>query len=237
MIVAGGALLAAVCGFLASLSPFGGWFSAATMAAYAAGGVMVVKRVGAFHPFARFGAGNLLTLLRFMLTCLIAGLAVQIAVAHAPLMPVVAWSFFAMILVATLLDGVDGLLARYQGLASSFGARFDMETDALLILLLSVVTFTLGKAGALVLLGGAMRYIFVAAGYIWPALAQPLPPSQRRKIICVVQSGALTLQLAPIITPPLSEALAFAALLLLYSFAVDAVWSLRAAHTSALHSA
>lgn len=228
LIVAGAAVLVGGCWLLASLGPFDAWFIGAALTVYAAGGAIVVARVAAYHPHARVGAGNVLTLMRFVLTCLFAGLAAETAFAEAPLATDAAWSFFAVILVATLLDGIDGPVARRQGLTSAFGARFDMETDALLILLLSIVAFTLGKAGAWVLLGGLMRYIFVAAGYIWPALAQPLPPSQRRKVICVVQSGALTLQLAPVITPPLSDVIALAALLaLIYSFAIDVVWSLR----------
>ena len=36
---------------------------------------------------------------------------------------------------------------------------------------------------------GLMRYAFVAAGWRWPALARPLPPSLRRKAVCVLQVG------------------------------------------------
>ena len=36
-----------------------------------------------------------------------------------------------------ILDGVDGRVARARGEVSAFGARFDMETDALLLLCLS----------------------------------------------------------------------------------------------------
>ena len=41
----------------------------------------------------------------------------------------------------TALDGVDGWLARRSGIASAFGARFDMEIDALLILVLAVLAW------------------------------------------------------------------------------------------------
>ena len=39
---------------------------------------------------------------------------------------------------ALALDGVDGQVARRTGTASELGARFDMEVDAFLILVLSV---------------------------------------------------------------------------------------------------
>ena len=45
--------------------------------------------------------------------------------------------------------------------ASSFGARFDMETDALLILVLAALVWQHGKAGPWILAAGLMRYAFV----------------------------------------------------------------------------
>ena len=62
-----------------------------------------------------------------------------------------------------------------------------METDALLVMALSVLAWQYGKAGAWVLLCGLLRYLFVAGGWLWPWLRRPLPPSIRRQTICVVQ--------------------------------------------------
>ncbi len=89
--------------------------------------------------------------------------------------------------VAAALDGVDGWIARRTRTASAFGARFDMETDALLILVLSALVWRSGKAGAWVLASGLMRYAFVAAATIWPWMQEPLEPSRRRQAVCVVQ--------------------------------------------------
>ena len=72
---------------------------------------------------------------------------------------------------------------------------------------------------------GLVRYAFVVAGWRWPALARPLPPSIRRKAVCVLQMLVLGLMLAPPVGRPLSSALAgiaFAALV--WSFAVDLRW-------------
>ena len=76
----------------------------------------------------------------------------------------IAWLAVATVVVVAALDGVDGWLARRDAQASSFGARFDMETDAAFILILSVLVWQHGKAGAWVLGCGLMRYVFVAAG-------------------------------------------------------------------------
>ena len=87
-----------------------------------------------------------------------------------------------------------------------------MEVDAFLILLLSLAALLLGKAGWWVLLIGMMRYGFVLGQTLLPFLNAPLPPSFRRKLICVVQVGALCIILLPVIAPPASTAIAATAL-------------------------
>ena len=69
--------------------------------------------------------------------------------------------------IAIALDGVDGWLARRTGMVSAFGARFDMEVDALLIQVLAILAWQHGKAGAWILASGLLRYLFVAAGWVW----------------------------------------------------------------------
>ena len=53
------------------------------------------------------------------------------------------------------------------------------------------------------LLSGLLRYAFVAAGWLWPWLRAPLPPSRRRQTICVVQIVGLTGVAA--VSPPISR--------------------------------
>ena len=171
------------------------------------------------HPFERFGAANQITTGRAILVVLVAAL---VGEAQAP---AVAGAAVAASVAATLLDGVDGWLARRHGIASRFGARFDMEIDALLILALSVLAWRHDKAGAWVVLSGLLRYAFVVAGVAAPWLRAPLRPSRRRQTICVIQIAALTLVMVPGIEPPLSTALATLALVMLtYSFLIDTVW-------------
>jgi phosphatidylglycerophosphate synthase len=127
--------------------------------------------------------------------------------------------------IAALLDGVDGWVARRTRTASAFGARFDMETDALLILVLAALVWMYGKAGAWVVAAGLMRYGFVGAGSVWPWLQRPLEPSRRRQTVCVVQIAALLASLWPGIVPPLSATIAAAGLAVLgWSFLVDILW-------------
>ena len=223
-VAAGGAVaLTALAMLMGNFSP--AFFSAA-LGPYLLGVYAIVSRIGAFHPHARFGPANALTLIRLMLACLLAGFAAHLSLGEGTSQP---WLLFVLAAVAMVLDGLDGMAARASGLASTFGARFDMETDAFLILVLCVLALALGKAGPWVLAGGVMRYAYVAAGMVWPVLTGPLPPAWRRKVVAVIQGGVLTALLMPIITPPLSGGAATVALLLLtYSFSTDIVLLIRA---------
>ncbi len=174
-------------------------------------------------PLQRFGAANRVTLARAGIAALAAGL-----IGPFEPTPALSWSIAALAGLALLLDGADGWLARHHGSTSRFGARFDMEVDAFLILVLAVLVYHSAKAGGWVLLSGGMRYGFVALGQVLPWLKQPLPPRKRRQTICVIQSVALVLCLTPILVPPWTNLLAAGALgLLATSFASDAVWLAR----------
>lgn len=138
------------------------------------------------------------------------------------------WTLAGLATAGAVLDAVDGPLARRTGTTSRFGARFDMETDAFLIVTLSVLVWRLDKAGAWVLLSGAMRYVFVAASWRWPWLAADLPPSLRRKAVCVVQIVSLIAAVAPIVPAGPAAVIAGGGLALLtWSFAVDVAWLAR----------
>jgi len=203
---------------------FGWGFALIPCLLYAVAVLLALGRVESLHRHARFGLANGITLVRLAGTSLYAGLAAELA-RDLPVTSTMLWGFAVFAALLLGLDGADGYLARRQGLASDFGARFDQEVDTLLLLLLSVLAFLLGKAGAWVLLIGTMRYLFVAAGRLWPPLRAPLPPSLRRSAICAVQGAVLLMLLTPTLAPPVSAWLAGGALLLLaWSFGVDVVW-------------
>ncbi|MGP4091862.1 CDP-alcohol phosphatidyltransferase family protein [Streptomyces sp. KR55] len=131
--------------------------------------------------------------------------------------------FVGLTAVALILDGVDGKVARRTGTSSALGARFDMEVDAFLILVLSVyVSMSLGPW---VLLIGGMRYVFVAAARVLPWLNAPLPPSTARKTVAALQ-GVLLLLAAADLLPLLANAgvVAVALTLLVWSFGRDVLW-------------
>ena len=165
---------------------------------------------------ADFGVANQVTLLRAVLVALLCGfVAVPVSGFWVSLITLLA-------AVAAVLDAADGWLARRRALASEYGARFDMETDALFVLVLSLLVLQQHKAGVWVLICGLLRYGFVLIGWLWPALQRPLPFSLRRKRIAALQMVLLVAAYSPLFPVPLSTALAAVAVLtLVASFAID----------------
>ncbi len=181
--------------------------------------LLAVRYLPHHHPFPLFGPANRITTLRAALVSLVGGFV------GAPETAIVATTAAGLALVVTALDGLDGWFARRTAMESVFGARFDMEVDALLILILSLLAWTHGKAPIWVVWSGLLRYIFVAAGWLADWMRRPLPPSRRRQSVCVLQVAALIAVVLPQIRPPLSVRLAAAALgLLVCSFAIDTWW-------------
>jgi phosphatidylglycerophosphate synthase len=100
-----------------------------------------------------------------------------------------------------------------------------METDALLILVLTVLAWQFGKVGIWVLASGLMRYVFVAASLLFAWLRRPLPASRRRKTAAVAQTIALLVAVAPFVPPHISGPVCAVALAILaWSFFLDIAW-------------
>jgi hypothetical protein len=153
------------------------------------------------HPFRRFGPANRITTFRALLVSLVAGVVGESGRSDAA--EAVALAAGVAALVATVLDGADGQAARRSGMESPFGARFDMEVDALLILVLAVLVAQFQK----------------------PWMGRPLLPSTRRQAVCVIQLCGLMLALAPFVPSPLSAQIAALSLAALaWSFWVDVHW-------------
>ena len=182
----------------------------------------------AHYPHTRLGSANAVTLLRAALVCaLVAPLAAEVF-APAPIPSQARWLITAIATLALVLDGLDGWLARRSGLSSSFGARFDMEVDAALGLILALSVAIAGTVGVWVLALGAMRYAYVLAGFALPWLNAPLPERFRRKLICVVQIGTLIVLTVPGLGAlPATLLAASATLALGGSFAADIIWLAR----------
>jgi phosphatidylglycerophosphate synthase len=171
-------------------------------------------RVGA----SGLGPGDRVTLSRATLACAVAGLVADSFLREASVAAVV-----ALAAVALTLDAVDGPVARRSATTSTFGARFDGEADAFLLLVLSV--YVARSAGAWALAIGAARYVFWAAGRVRPWMAEHLPFRYWRKVVTAVQGVVLVTAAADVVAPgPRDAALVLALALLAESFGRDVVW-------------
>ncbi|MFC8343569.1 CDP-alcohol phosphatidyltransferase family protein [Streptomyces sp. NPDC057280] len=175
-----------------------------------------------------FGPANRVTLGR---SILVGGVTALVADSFQSSPPVTL--FVGLTAVALILDGVDGKVARRTGTSTPLGARFDMEVDAFLILVLSVyVSMSLGPW---VLLIGGMRYAFVAAARVWPWLNAPLPPSMARKTVAALQGVFLLLAASGLLPYALEFAVVATALgTLVWSFGRDVLWLLRTSQIETL---
>lgn len=125
--------------------------------------------------------------------------------------------------VALVLDYVDGQVARRSGTASELGARFDMEVDAFLLLVLSVHVATL--LGPWVLAMGLLRYTFVAASWVVPWLRGSLPVRSSAKVVAAASGIVLVVAAAQVLPAPVAASLVAAcAAALGWSFAGSVVW-------------
>ena len=170
-----------------------------------------------------FGPANGVTLVRATLVGCVTAIVAQAVLEHErdTVLIVIA-------AVALVLDAVDGKVARRTGTASRLGARFDMEVDAFLILVLSV--FVARSFGLWVLAIGVMRYAFVAAGWVLPWLRGPLAPTFIGKAVAVLQGVVLVVAAADVLPHPVAPvAVATALVFLTWSFgrSVGRLWRAR----------
>lgn len=198
-----------------SVLPVGEWYPWKALLVFV--GLMGIARWFIHdHPFPRLGAANRITIGRALIGALVSALIGE------PTTPLLAVVIVVLGVTSAVLDGVDGGMARRTGMASAFGARFDVETDAFLIMASSILVWQHGKAGVWVLICGLMRYGFVASGYVLPWMAGPLTPTQRGRTVAVGQVVGLGLALLPPVTRPASSIIAaVTALALTWSFALD----------------
>ncbi|MCC5972896.1 MAG: CDP-alcohol phosphatidyltransferase family protein [Rubellimicrobium sp.] len=198
---------------------------ALSLGTFALTALIALRGLMLWYPHARLGLCNLVTLWRAAMVGALAAVLVAPEALAGPL----AWAIVTLAAVTLALDGLDGWLARSSGLTSAFGARFDMEVDALFALILALAVWMTAKVGPWVLLLGTMRYVYVMACRIWPWLDRPVPVATlRRKTACVIQIATLVALLATIVQPPVAGILAGGALAILtWSFAMDILWLAR----------
>lgn len=165
----------------------------------------------------RLGWANVVTATRSVVVAAITGL-----VAASFVEPIPVPLLIGLAVPALALDAVDGWVARRTGTATELGARFDMEVDAFLLLVLSAYVAQL--LGPWVLAIGLMRYAFVAAGWMLPPLRLQLPARYWRKVVTAVQGIALTVAASGLVPEVAAVLVGVALALLVESFGRDVLW-------------
>jgi phosphatidylglycerophosphate synthase len=185
----------------------------------------VTTNVALARGVARHGADGIgpagrVTFARATLACGVAAL-----IAHSFWQPVSVTALLALAFIALILDAVDGWVARRTGTVSALGARFDMEVDAFLILVLSA--YVAHSTGPWVLAIGAARYAFGAAGWLVPWLREPVPPRYWAKVVAATQGIVLTFAAADVVPRSLAKVALVASLALLAESFGHQIWWLQ----------
>jgi phosphatidylglycerophosphate synthase/uncharacterized membrane protein YbhN (UPF0104 family) len=148
--------------------------------------ILVARGQGQWTPDGRFGVPNLITTARLIMT-----MGLLFASGRHP-----GWQLTVAAGVILLLDVVDGWLARRMDQSSAFGASYDVEADALLVMTIAMLLFNRGTAGPWVLTAGFLRYLYVLAPAIIPTPVGQAPRSRHGRIVYVTMLTCFMLALA-----------------------------------------
>ena len=123
--------------------------------------------------------------------------------------------------MALPLDAVDGWVARRTGTASALGARFDMEVDAVLMLVLSVLRGRVARA-----VGARGRPACAtpssAPGWLLPWLRRRCRRGAPRKVVAAAQGVVLAVAVAGVLPVAVAgPAVGLALAALVWSFGRD----------------
>lgn len=94
----------------------------------------------------------------------------------------VAWLPGVLFAIASLLDRLDGWIARTTETVSAFGGRLDTEADGLLVLVGSILVVADGYAPRWFLAVGAARYLFVAGCWLRSSRGLPVGEDDARAL-------------------------------------------------------
>lgn len=199
------------------------WLVGTTLAV---GLVLLADRAYHVRRGRTFAPADHVTMTRATLACASAALVADAVVPPAGRTAPAPSAVVLLVLLATsglALDWVDGRVARATGTASALGARFDMEVDAFLVLVLSVnATRTLGTW---VLAIGLARYALLLAERALPFLRRPVPVRGWAKVVAATQGVVLTVVAADLLARrPATVAVVLALGLLAESFAHQVRW-------------
>jgi CDP-diacylglycerol--glycerol-3-phosphate 3-phosphatidyltransferase len=164
--------------------------------------------------FPTLGAANWITLLRGSAVVALAGLLPLVLrpdtgqLAHDRL----AWASGGIYLTISLLDLLDGYLARMQGRQTELGKHLDIATDAAGLLAASLVAVALGRLPVIYLLVGLAYYPFILGIWLRQKRGLSVAFLQSRpyaRIIAGCQMGLVAMALLPIFSTTFAHLAAY----------------------------
>ena len=189
-----------------------GWL---TGLAFGAGTWILLSRALRQPDVHQWGPADSITFARLILTGGVAALVADSVGGggHRPIL-------IALAAASLILDAGDGQVARRTGTSSRFGARFDMEADQVLAVVLSVyIGTTLGWWAAAI---GLFRYAYVLASWVWPWLSGPLLPRMSRKVVAASQGAVLVVASTGLLPTSIAQiCVAISIATLIWSFGKD----------------
>jgi phosphatidylglycerophosphate synthase len=186
--------------------------------------LLVMHHRGRWTPSGIFGPANTVTTIRL---AMIAGLCTMgFLEGLGPASALLVLAIFA-------LDGLDGWLAKRTRQAGVFGAAFDMECDALLVLVATLLLYLRGRLGVYILVPGFLRYVYALGVAYLPGGGVEPPPTRFGRYAFSVFTVSMMVSLWPI-EPIYAPLAVLATLIIVGSFARGLWWSLR--HSGAVVS-
>ena len=193
-----------------------GIVQAAIITAY----VLILLRIGMplnYHPrkkvlHSNLGYGTWITITRAMLIAILAGYLFQ-PWPQSRLFPGrLSWTPGTLYLAASLLDYLDGRVARAGKHETRLGAFLDINIDALGLLITPLLAVWYGQLPMAYLSVGAAYYLFIIGIRLRKKYSKPvfeLKPRRSARVIAGFQMGFVGIALLPVISPPITRAAAY----------------------------
>jgi CDP-diacylglycerol--glycerol-3-phosphate 3-phosphatidyltransferase len=184
------------------------------------GYVLILLRIGLplnYHPrqkvlHSNLGYGTWMTITRAMLIAILAGYLFQ-PWPQSRLFPGrLSWAPGTLYLTASLLDYLDGWVARAGNHETRLGAFLDINIDALGLLIAPLLAVWYGQLPGAYLSVGGVYYLLVFGIWLRKKYSKPVfevKPRRSARIIAGFQMGFVAIALLPLIGPPLTTAVAY----------------------------
>ena len=132
------------------------------------------------------------------------------------------WWLVSLALLAWVLDGLDGYVARRTSTVSQRGALLDSGVDGTLVLVMAVAVAGVAPWS---LVGGLLWPVFVLVQVWRPSWRRTLPHRTWRKVAGGTLTGTLVIGAAPVwLEVAVQVAVGLAVAFVVWSFARDVAW-------------